>query len=480
MSYENLKLRKRNFTVDSGYFYSFDEDQDSLLTKTDDGNTAFSYPFDTLMTEEVLSTEYDGIYFWSLEKSDAVVWALSISYSITNVVQQSSSVYECIQNHISNTDNKPSTGASWRSYWVLLASSTSTVDITIKRWKIENYICKLQTSFPMIGTLSGTIDPHIYDSEAFSIEHYHTTLSNTTYSGSSTLYLGKYSDHFSMDFTTTSGDPLVLHLGPNSDGKEEDIQVETTISGGVTLVSGTSTLYDYAENDSVNYYTNLWVFNNYNGIDSSTGALYKIDGYTGDVISKYPGGAYKDVSAATFYNVNSFTEYGDIDTLAYVKGTNTLFIDISQSSLPYYGSMVMNNVEDDEATLIKVYDIAMDDQNVYRLQIKATYYGDTEDWSSLYSYQLSSLDSFVTSISLAAHPAIIAANEVSTSDIIAIVMDQFLQPITSRSVSFSDDDSVGSITTTPVNTNSEGKAQTSYESGNQAREVKITAVVEQT
>ncbi|GAG14307.1 unnamed protein product, partial [marine sediment metagenome] len=52
MSYENLKLKKRNFTVDQGYFYMLDEDQDNLLQKTDDGNTAFSYPFDILMTKQ--------------------------------------------------------------------------------------------------------------------------------------------------------------------------------------------------------------------------------------------------------------------------------------------------------------------------------------------------------------------------------------------------------------------------------------------
>ncbi|GAG74938.1 unnamed protein product, partial [marine sediment metagenome] len=229
------------------------------------------------------------------------------------------------------------------------------------------------------------------------------------------------------------------------------------------------------------YYTHIWMFNDYDGADSSTGALYKFDGYTGDYITRYSSGAYKDVSAATFYNVDSFTAYGDVDTLIHIKGTNALFIDITQTPPIYYGSMVMDNIEDDEATLIKVYDISMDDQNVYRLQIKATYYGVTEGPWSNYSYQLSSLDSFVTSISLAAYPAIIAANQISTADITAIVKDQFLQPIVARLVYFTDDNTLGIISGgTPKNTDSEGKAQTIYLSGNDATEVKITAVVEQT
>ncbi|GAG48937.1 unnamed protein product, partial [marine sediment metagenome] len=149
------------------------------------------------------------------------------------------------------------------------------------------------------------------------------------------------------------------------------------------------------------------------------------------------------------------------------------------ATLPYYGSAVMDNIKSDEATVREIYDLAMDDQNVYRLQKGATYYGDDNEWT-YYSYQLSSLDSFVTSISLAAYPAIIAANEISTSEIAAIVKDQFLQPITSRFVTFTEDDSKGSITDSPVNTDSNGKAQTTYVSGNEAREVKITAVVEQT
>ena len=420
MAYENLKLTKQNFTVDQGYFYSFDQGQDSLLQKTDDGNTSFSYPFDTLMSNPVLSAEYDGVYFWSLEVG---------------------------------------AGAD---------------DMTIKRWEIDNYICKLRKTFNFVESGS-----HKYDSEAFSVEHYHTTLSSSVSVSGTTLYLNKYSDHYSMDFTTTSGDPLILHLGPNSNDEEEDVQVGATISGGITLASGTYTSYAYASSDKVNYYTNIWMFNNYDGVNSA-GALYKFDAYTGDYLAKYESGTYKDVSAATFYNVDSFAEYGDVDTLAYVKSTNTLFIDVSQGTLPHYGSMVMDNVEDDEATLIEVYDMVMDDQNVYRLQLKATYYGSTTIFEdNTYNYQLSSLDSFVTSISLAAYPAIIAANLTSTSNITAIVKDQFLQPIVSRTVKFEDDDSPGFVDPINDSTDSDGKAATVYKSGDQAREVKITAIVEQ-
>jgi len=420
---ENIKLNitnQPNFAVYQGYFYTFDYVQDSLLQKTDDGNTAFSYPFDTLLTVAVDNAEYDGVYFWSLED--------------------------------------PGGGNN----------------MTIRRWKIDNYICKLQQSFAFTSSVS-----HDYDSRAFAVEHYHDTLASGISAGGSDVYLTTYSGSSKLSFTTTSGAPLTIHLGPNSSGQEEDVYVSTVITGGVTTTSGTT--YSYAPGDPAHFYTYIWMFNNFDGKDSATGALYKLDAYTGALVTKYPSGAYKDIGASTFYRVNSFTSYGNVDTLCFIKGTNTLFINVtaSGSTLPYYGSMVMKNILSDTTTVIPVKDLAMDSQNVYRLQRAPDAGSSLTQWG-YYSYVLSTLDHFVTSISLAAYPATIAANTISTAGITAMVKDQFLLPIPSRLVNFSDDDTTGTIVTTPVSTDSNGKAMTTYRSGNTAREVKITAVVEQT
>ena len=429
MAGENIKLSfayQPNFCVHQGYFFTFDHQLDNLLQKTDDGNTAFSYPFDILLTSAVRDAQFDGVYFWSLENS---IWA------------------------------EP-------------PGPYSAATVTVKRWKIENYVCKLQQTFTYASTGS-----HSYNSAAIGIEHYHTSLSAPVSSGASTIYLNDYwNDSTLMNFTTTSGGKLTLHLGPNSSSQEENVTVSGVVASGVVLTGGT--LYAYAQNNEVNFYTYLWMFNNYSGIDSSTGALYKFDAYTGDYITRYASGAYKDVNASTFYKVNSFATYGNVDTLSYVKGTNTLFINVRAAgvTLPYYGSMVMKNIDTTPAA-ITVYSLTMDDQNVYRLQKRQD--GSGGDWTT-YNYQLSTLDKFVTSISLAAYPATIAANAIATTDIVAIVKDQFLQPVASRLVNFTDDDTVGFIITTPVSTNAEGMAQTSYRTGTSAREVKITAVVEQT
>jgi len=410
MGSENIKLRKKNFTAHNGYFYNIDEDQDNLLQKTDDGNTSFSYPFDTLMTNECLSLEYDGVYFWSLHDP----------------------------------------GGN---------------DMVLYRWQIDNYVCKLQETITFSGTGS-----HTFDSEAFSIEHYHDTFASSTSSGSSTIHMTTYSGSVDTGY--------ILHVGPNTDGDEEDLEIQSVIGGVVTTV--TAAQHDYDIDDYIHYYTNIWMFNNYNGTDSSTGALYKFD-RTGNYITKYAGGAYTNIKASTFYTVDSFPDYGDVDTLIYVKNSNMLFVDVRDAgaTLPFYGSMVMENIQSDDATVLPVYDLAMYGQNIYRLQ-KGPDEGSGESWS-YYSYELSTLDSFVSSISLAATPAIIAANEVSTSNIVAYVRDQFWNPISGRAVTYSVNGSDGAqiISANPINTNVDGRSTATLRSGDEAREVQVTAVVEQ-
>jgi hypothetical protein len=90
------------------------------------------------------------------------------------------------------------------------------------------------------------------------------------------------------------------------------------------------------------------------------------------------------------------------DNLTYTEGEVSYVS--TALTLPYYGSMVMDNVESDEYTIDPLDDVAIDRNNMYRLH-----------GGPPYSYNLSPLEPFVTSISLSASPAIIAANGLSTS-----------------------------------------------------------------
>jgi len=406
MAYENITLRKRNLVAVGGYFYMIDEDLDSLIVKTDDGTQAFSYPLDTVISTEVSSLEYDGRNFWTLEN---------------------------------------------------LAGT----DVRIRKWYLDNYVLKLRTTFSING--GGT---HLYESDAFTVEHYHETFSSNEATGQSVLSISNGSK-------LSSG--MTVTLGPNSSGQVEEATVNSA-GADFVQINGTTT-YAYETGDPVTFYTNIWLFNDYDGLNL-TGALYKFSAYTGSLITKYSGGAYSDVGACTFYDMSDV--YGaDSDAICYVKGTNIIFLDPDDISNSF-GSMVMDNVEDDNATVIAIYDLTIEGDNVYRLQLKATYYGTTYTFADTnYSYQLSTLNPFITSISLAADPAILPADLVSSSQITAIVKDQFLKPIVAKQVYFTDDDAIGYIVGSPANTDSNGSATVSYVAGSTANEVKITATAQQ-
>ena len=406
MAYENITLRKRNVVMIDGYFYMVDEALDNLIVKTDDGTQAFSYPLDTTIDTEISSLEYDGRNFWTLEN---------------------------------------------------LAADA----VRIRRWYLNNYVLKLRTTFNLVATGS-----HKYESNAFTVEHYHEEFDGIEPAGQTILSITDGSK-------LSSG--MTVTLGPNSSGQIEEATVNSA-GADFVQINGTTT-YAYDIGDPITFFTNFWVFNDYDGL-SLTGALYKFSAYTGSLVTKYSGGAYSDVEACTFYDMSDVYGAGS-DAVCYVKGTNMIFLnpsDIDNS----FGSMVMDNVQDDNATVIPIYDVTIEGDNVYRLQLKATYYGTTYTFANTnYSYQLSTLNPFITSISLSAAPAILPADLVSASQITAIVKDQFLNPIASKLVYFTDDDANGYIVTSPVTTNSLGVAVTSYKAGSTANEVRITATAQQ-
>jgi len=407
---ENLKFRKPHMTFVDGYFYTFDEDTDMLLAKSDDGATAFSYPFDTLLTSSITSLEYDGINFWTME--DGVNSSL-----------------------------------------------------IIKRWRIENYMCCLKQ---IVNLENAAIT---YDASAFTVEHYHCTISGSYSSGEYSIFLNE-------DFPGDLESGMTITLISNSD--VETIVVQDTNSYNNEIVLADPLENSYEEGDTLLFFNYLWVFNNANGNSVSTGALYKISAYSGIVVQKFPSGAYKDVTACTFSEVDHFTEFGAVNSLMFVKASNLLFINISETPLKYYGSMAMDTIEANNTTIITVYDIAIFNKNLYRLQKKATYYGSTSAWAE-YSYQPATFNQMVASISITASPNVIAANQVSTADLKAKIRDQFGQPVQSKLVYFEDDDGDGSIISGAggTNTNELGEAVAVYKSGLSARLVKITATVNQ-
>ena len=397
MAYENIRFKEPNITMVDGYYYMMDNDTDSLIVKTDDGTQSYSYPLDsTLGGANVCSLEHDGRNFWSLE---------------------------------AGTGN-------------------------IKRWYIDNYVCKLRETFNTGYT----------GSSAFTVEHCHIAFSGDESAGQTILSVNDSSDVHNGD---------TVFIGPNAAGQSEERTVAGT--GANTITVNPAIDNDYLTGDPISSYHRVWIFD-----DAAGGKLHEYDPYTPTTVSSTLGGEYYGVQAATFFDMYDLTYRPTWDqAICYVKTTNLLFT--NPDDLTNFGSLSMDNVEDDLSTVIAIYDLTMDGTNIYRLQLKATYYGTTYTFTdSTYNYQLSTTTPFITSISLAAEPAILPANGVNTSTVTAIVKDQFNQPIGSKSVAFTDDDANGFIVTTPVNTNANGVAVTTYKAGTTANEVKVTATAQQT
>lgn len=420
MANENLNFRKPHMTFVDGYFYMFDDDTDMLLQKTDDGVTAFSYPFDTLQSRSVLSCEHDGINFWAM--------------------------------YVGTTSNT----------------------LVINRWRIENYVCKLKDSI----TLSNP--SHSFVSDAFTVEHYHCTISGSYSPGNTIITINPPPDKNLVDILQSG---MAITIGPNSSGKFETIDVQHVSSNNVVTLSDPIS-ESYIDGDPFLFYNYIWLFNDYSGTDGSTGALYKINAYSGSIMAYYPSGVYKNIKAATFYEIDHFTTYGNVNSLMYVKASNLLFINISDPELTYYGSMAMDTIEASEITIIDVYDLAIWGRNVYRLQAKATYFGVTYAFTaSTYSYQAATFNPMVTSLAMTSTPNVIAANNVSVATITAKLRDQFLQPISGRLVYFYVGGTVvsGDIVTgyEYVNTNANGEAVSFYRAGEEAVLVELMARVQQ-
>ncbi len=346
-----------------------------------------------------------------------------------------------------------------RNFWTL--ENLAGNDIRIRKWYIDNYVLKLRYTHSFSETGSDK-----YESDAFAIEQYHIAFSGAESAGQTNLSITDGSK-------LTNG--MIITLGPNSSNEIEECTVFS--AGADWVIVNNPTTYAYDGGDPICFFNNLWVFNDWNELVSG-GALYKFDAYEGGTPTIYAGGAYYQVEAATFYDMTGYITAAS-DSICYIKGTNMIFLDPDDIANSF-GSMVMDNVKDDNATVIPIYDVTMYGDNVYRLQKFATYYGTTYgEWAN-YSYQLSTLNTFVTSISLSADPAILPADAGNSSSLItAIVKDQFLAPIASKQVYFTDDDDNGYISGSPAGTDGDGVATVLYYSGNTANEVRITATVQQ-
>lgn len=162
----------------------------------------------------------------------------------------------------------------------------------------------------------------------------------------------------------------------------------------------------------------------------------------------------------------------------YNKDTNLKFLDVTSMAL--VASATIDNIKTTN-DIIKIYDLAIDDTNIFRLQRETNYYEHDYSWSD-YNYVLSTSRRFVDTINVSVYPVILPANAINTAKVSIIVNDQYGDGIINKPVFVTDDDSIGFITISPVYTDyffGTGEAVTYYKSGVEVRTVTIEGTATQ-
>mgnify|MGYP002067636363 FL=1 len=146
-----------------------------------------------------------------------------------------------------------------------------------------------------------------------------------------------------------------------------------------------------------------------------------------------------------------------------------------------YGVMTIDNLRIDGITVIRVYGLSIVNNNIYRLQIEANYYGANVSWAT-YNYVLSTTRRFINTISFSAYPVILPANAVNTSKLKALVNDQYGDGVWNKPISFTDTDSIGFVTINPAYTDyffGTGEATSYYKAGTAIQNVTVEATATQ-
>jgi hypothetical protein len=428
---KNIRLINPNTTRVEGYFYSFDHQTDTMIQKADDGTLAFAYPLDTPIGQQVTDMEFDGESFWTME----------------------------------NIDGTPANG------------------FRIRRWTIENFVMVLQQTFNF-----ATDGNDIFESSSFAIERYESTLSAGASESTSVLQVAYDDDIFDLITPGTR-----MFVGPSTkvsptdfSGQSQAVTVAST-NPATKQISLTSPLsVGFLAGNKIIFSKNIWFFNQNFQTSTGVGALYKVNSLDGNILLRQQGGAFRDINASGFHEVSSFTgtfvEFNK-PYLLFIRTNNLLFLNVNDSNLTVELSAVQNNLSADTTEVYPVFDLGIEGDTIFRLQLKFNING-TETTESTYNYQLATFRPFPIAIAITADPAILPADQgVSTSAIEATVTDQYGLPFVTSppaTIQFSTSgggtgaslDNTGSI---PLDSN--GQAFNTYNTGNSAGLVTISAEV---
>jgi len=323
----------------------------------------------------------------------------------------------------------------------------STTNCEIKRWKLNNTGNTLDWQETIV--LNGS-NYNCYD---MAVEHYETDFDGATTTGTGEI-----------DLTLSSGieiGDLVL-LGPSGDTDNLNAFEYVTVTG----VVGNTIYFDsakpdneYIDGDPVTFHKYAYIFSDVGQSgETNKGSLYKV-GLNGDstISGVDNSGIYSGVRASAWSRA--------YQAVGFVQDTNILYVNTDTYQIQK--SQALTNIDDDDVTVLPVYDVVFDDTTIYRLQratTRADVNGDksTESWST-YNYQLDSITPYTKSIVIYAVPDGIVLNDEGVT-LVAVVRDQFGVGLNAKTVTFSDAPDLGEFT--PLNgqatTNANGVASITY------------------
>lgn len=341
------------------------------------------------------------------------------------------------------------------NFWTLQAGSSDNERV-VKKWRIERNTCNLIDMY-IFGDIA-----HYYSSEALVIENFSSVLLEDLPYGSTSIFLP---ESFEFDIPTGS----VLTIGPNSSGFYEEVTVTGTISqNNFGLDFFTSLSHEAGE--SVSFVSNIWLFNNYNGItDSSVLICYNL--VAKDLVSLFEDASFLDITGSTFYINTEGDKY-----IVYVYETSIRFFNLALGQVTK--TMTIDNLKADGSTVVPIYGLEVEGDTVYRLQNHMTYF-ETNYQQTTYNYQCSTLRPFIDSVSMEVYPKILPSNGVSSTTVKTAMQDQYGEFISYKTAHLSDDDDYGYLTIEAPLTDLQGIATSYYRAGLTAREVTITSYATQ-
>jgi hypothetical protein len=395
----NIQIQYANFSLGPqiGTFATIDTSNPAttqMLIKNNTGGLVASYFCDTNLTVDVTGLEYIGP-------------------SVTN----------------------PFTGATFFSF-----QRYSSSHIVIRRWELDadNSILELVDSISK--TDAGV---YSYDCNAFAVEHYLRSFDGDA----SPVPPHTNEIRINSKANISAGDEI--WLGPSTDtdnvGAVEKLIVDSTYTDGLGdhwVVFTTDFTYEYVSGDDIWFAKNIYLFSDtFNG-DSSVGAVYKLNAYTGANSGYANSNIFRFATAAAwndYYNLPSF-----------VRDNTIYHISPSLGYVIYRRHECWTNVEDDLVTLIPVVDLIFDDTEVFKLQDKVTYYSDdggtlqTASWGE-YNYHSDSQIPYSNSLKIWRFGGVARADSNiapagSQFNLACLLVDQRGFPVSGKEVQFYSDD----------------------------------------